>query len=107
MQASIAPHIRDIHSSKIQACGKHQSGSNFYTARAAPHSQSVASFQMKAAAEKPKQADDNQIDGNDKIQQPRHNQNENASDERNKRADTQVKIHGASFFLHVKCRQGT
>jgi hypothetical protein len=69
------------------------------TPRAAPHSQSIASFQMKAAAEKPKQADDDQINGNDIIQQPGHNQNENASDERHKRADTQIQIHGASFFF--------
>src|SRR5487761_509808 len=57
------------------------------------------SLQMEIAAEQAKQADHDQINGNDIVQQARHSQDQNACDKRYERADTQVQVHDTSFLL--------
>ena len=52
-----------------------------------------------ARAEQPKQADNNQIYGDDVIQQTRHNQNENAGDQRNQRGRLNVILMVISLVM--------
>jgi hypothetical protein len=47
-----------------------------------------------AGTEEPNQSDDDQIEGDDQVQQPGHEKNENPGDQRNQRCNSQVDIHG-------------
>jgi hypothetical protein len=66
----------------------------------------------RATAEQAEQSGDDQIDGNDVVEQPRHDQNEDAGKQRNDRRETEIDVHGkflprggASFGL-LKQLQG-
>src|ERR1700730_17587814 len=51
------------------------------------------------AAEQPEQSGDNQVDGNDVVEQPRHDQNENAGDQRNERGESEIHMHHGLLWL--------
>lgn len=62
---------------------------------------------MKTAhAEKPDQADDDQINRDDEVQQTRHEQNENARDERHQRCKAYMNIHGQFLVLAFASHRG-
>src|ERR1700722_9265116 len=45
------------------------------------------------AAEQAEQSGDDQIDGYDVVEQPRHDQNKNAGDQRDERSQTEIHVH--------------
>src|SRR5436190_1492207 len=51
-----------------------------------------------ASAEEPQQSDDDQIDGNNVVEQARHDQDEDAGDQGNERADAECEIHDGLPF---------
>lgn len=53
---------------------------------------------MEAAGTKePQKPDDDEVEGNNVVQQLRHDQNQNAGDKRNKWADSQCEVHDDSL----------
>lgn len=55
--------------------------------RVAPARAPYVLTHVQVAAEESKQADDDQVDRNDVVQRPRHDESQNACDERYKRCD--------------------
>ena len=43
------------------------------------------------------QTDNNQIDGDDEVEQAGHDENKNPGDQRNQRSKTQIDVHGKPF----------
>jgi hypothetical protein len=57
-----------------------------------------------SGAEQSNQSDDYQIDRNDVVQKPRHDQDQYAGEQRDERADTQVQVH--RWFQSGEQRKG-
>ena len=52
-----------------------------------------------ATAEDPDQSDNDQVYGDDVIQQARHHENKNAGNQRNQRSERQVNVHEAPLSI--------
>src|SRR5882724_6295919 len=54
-----------------------------------------------SAAEQAEQSGEDQINGDDVIEQPRHDQNEDAGKQCNERCETEIDMHHGSPAMHI------
>ena len=57
-----------------------------------------ALYLYRPDSKKPDQTNDDQVERDNIVQQPRNQQNQNACDQRDYRANAYGKVHGASFL---------